>query len=703
MPTSHFVTDSRSRERGAAPALVLHVLLLLVVLAQIVYLASRQRVRVDLTSDGLWSTTSSTRDLLQKLDKRLVVEAYFSPKDKLPVAVRETRAWADSFLDELAQLGRGNVVVQRFDPNADKAVKDKATRVGIKPLELRSQSSTSLSVDVHWQGLRFVYGGDKNKVVPQFAPSSSFLAEAVITPAIKEVITSQKRRIGYMEWPATNPQGAQAGPLGWNVLRTLDGIAKRYEFQNLKDEDGALLPDDLQTLFLFRPKDLTDRQKYALDQFVVKGGTLVAFVDAAEYLIGPQRAMTKVPLALDAAGSAQKFTDQLLHYGVDWKPRLVADLMQAANQPRDPVQGRFEYFAVPQLTPFGQQLSPVEYPYFFHPVAVEWKDVANDLAKDARGQVDKDLAEQYRKLFVPGMPSDEFVFQAWKQQKRGPGFYWPTWVGLRTKAGGAPDLPPDVDGRVLLWSSPAALVEDPPQTLNPIGFGDGQQRLDAYQKFTARLRERLAAEPRQQAPLMVEVKGRFSSFFAGQERPLRPSEVKEAAAKKAEAEARAAQAAEAAKAGEPPPAEPSADADAAAVVAEAAKVDRSEKPGRIVVVGDADFLRDDIVRGDHAQAGGPVSGRAAAPFFAQMLDWLAEDKDLVALQSKVATDRSLKLLEETRDPNADPRLHEQALRRKTTWLRTLNVVLPGALLAALGLGVYFVRRAQKRTFLSSIG
>ena len=704
MATPHVRTDSRSRERGAAPALVLHVLLLLVVLAQLVYLASRHRARVDLTSDGLWSTTSSTRDLLARLDKRLVVEAYFSPKEKLPVAVRETRAWADSFLDELVQLGKGNVVVQRFDPNADKAVKDKATRVGVKPLELRSQSSTSLSVDVHWQGLRFVYGGDKNKVVPQFAPGSSFLAEAVITPAIKEVITSQKRRIGYMEWPATNPQGAQAGPLGWNVLRTLDGIAKRYEFQNLKDEDGALLPDDLQTLFLFRPKDLTDRQKYVLDQFVVKGGTLVAFVDAAEYMVGPQRTMTKAPLALDAAGSAQKLTDQLLHYGIDWKPRLVADLSRDAFQPRDPIQGRFEYFAVPQLTPFGQQLSPIEYPYFFHPVAIDWKDAANDLAKDARGQVDKDLAEQYRKLFVPGMPSDEFVFQAWKQQKRGPGFYWPTWVGVRTKAGGAPDLPPGVDGRVLLWSSPLALVEDPPQSLNPIGFGDGQQRLDAYQKFAGKLRERLAAEPRQQAPLMAEVRGRFSSFFAGRERPKRPSEIKEAEAKKAEEEAKQAEAAAKQKDGEqtPPADKPAAD-DAAAVATEAPAAERGDRPGRIVVVGDADFLRDDIVRGDHAQAGGPVSGRSAAPFFAQMLDWLAEDKDLVALQSKVATDRSLKLLEETRDPNADPRLHEQALRRKTTLLRTLNVVLPGALLAALGLCVYFVRRAQKRTFLSSIG
>ncbi len=700
-------TRSIVRERGSAPTLVLHVLLLLLVLGQVVYLASRHRVRVDLTSDGLWSSTTSTRDLLTKLDKRLVVEAYFSPKEKLPVAVRETRAWADSFLDELVQLGKGNVVVQRFDPNADKAVKDKATRVGVKPLELRSQSSTSLSVDVHWQGLRFVYGGDKNKVVPQFAPGSSFLAEAVITPAIKEVITTQKRRIGYMEWPATNPQGAQAGPLGWNMLRTLDGIAKRYEFQNLKDEDGALLPDDLETLFLFRPKDLTDRQKYVLDQFVVKGGTLVAFVDAAEYMVGPQRAMTKIPLAIDANGSAQKFTDQLLHYGLDWKPRLVADLMPDAFQPRDLIQGRFEYFAVPQLTPFGQQLSPIEYPYFFHPVAYDWKDAAEQLAKDKAGKVDKELAEQYRKLFVPGMPSDEFVFQAWKQQKRGPGFYWPTWVGLRSKAGGAPDLPPDVQGRVLLWSSPAALVEDPPQSLNPVGFGDGQQRLDAYQKFRTKLRERFDAEPRQQAPLMVEAKGRFSSFFAGQERPKRASEIKEEEAKKAADAAKA-------KDGEPKPDDaakddpngppkPDADAQEPTVVAEAAMVERGEKPGRIVLVGDADFLRDDIVRGDHAQAGGPVSGRSAAPFFAQMLDWLAEDKDLVALQSKVATDRSMKLVADAGDPTADPRLQEQALRRKTTWLRTLNVVLPGALLAALGLCVYFVRRAQKRTFLTSIG
>jgi len=681
--------------------MVLHVVLLFAVLAQIVYLASRHRMRVDLTSDQLWSSTASTRTLLDRLDQQLVVKCYFSPKEKLPVQVRETRAWADSFLDELVQLGKGKVVVQRYDPNADRAVEDEAKRVGVKPVELQNRSATSLTVDRHWQGLRLVYGG-KQKVIEQFAPQSSFVAEAFLVPAIKEVMTEQKRRIGYMEWPATNPQGAQQGGLGWNMLRTTDGIARRYEFQNLKDEDGALLPDDLGTLFLFRPKDLTDRQKYVLDQFVVKGGTLVAFVDAAEYLLGPQRTCNRIPVQLDATGSTQRFLDQLQHYGLDWKPKVLADLLKEAWAPRDPLQAPYEYFGVPQQTPFGPRTSPLEYPYFFHPVAVDYTQFADAFAKGKDGKVDPDLAASFKKQFVAGMPSDEFLFQGWKKMQKGPGFYWPTWVGLRSKAGGVPDLPPDVEGRVLLWSSPNTLAEDPPQSLNPLGFGDAQQKLDAYKKFVGKLHERLAAEPRQQAPLMVEVKGRFSSFFAGQDRPKRPSEIKEEEAKKAAAEAPKDDAA--AKADPDAGPQPAKDTKPAPTpaAAEAAPVARGDKPGRILLVGDSDFIRDDFVNGSYAQQGGPYSGKAGAPFFAGMLDWLAEDNDLVALQSKVAEDRTLKFVDTLAGGSTDARDQEQALRSKLRWLRAVNVIVPGALLGALGLVVFFVRRAQKRSFLNSV-
>ncbi len=692
-----------SAQRGGALAVAVHVVLLFFVLAQVVYLATRHRVRVDLTSDKIYSLTASTRGLLQKLDQRLVVEAYFSPKDKLPVNYRETRAVLDNFLDELVQLGKGKVVLKRYDPNSDKAVADRCSRIGVKPQDLRSASSTSLSVDRHWQGVRLVYGG-KHKVLEMVTPPSSFVAEATITPAIKEVITETKHRFGFMEWPVMAAGQQNPGGIGWNVLRTIDQIAKRYEFQNYKDEDSPLLPADLETLFLFRPRDLTDRQKYVLDQFVVRGGTLVVFADAVEYAIGPQRQFTRIPFQLDAPGSTKKLVDQLAHYGIDWKPKVLADIVQQAHTPRDVMTAPFEYLAVQENTPFGARFGWTPYPYFFHPVATDWSQVADQLARDDDGKVDAAVADQYRKTFGLGLPADDFLFKTFKQLGRGPGLYWPTWVGLREKAGGVPDMPEGVTGRVLMQSSPAVLAEDPPANLDPFGRGDPSARSVQYQKFMQNLKGRFRSEPRMQAPLMVEVRGAFTSFFADGDRPKRPSEIKEEEARKA-AEAKKDEAAKPADPTKPdeqgPPPPEAAKAETPPLPAEPAPVQKGDKPGRIVMVGDSDFLRDDFVRGDMRQAGGPWSAFAGV-FFLQTLDWLAEDRDLVDLQARVPVDRTLKFAADEPVAANDARVAEQTLRRRTNWLRGLNVVLPCAVLTAFGLVVWFVRRAQKRAFLDSL-
>lgn len=705
-PVNLSSSSACQRQRGGALAMTLHCVLLACVLGQIVFLASRHRVRWDLTSDGLYSLTDSTRGLIGKLDKQLLIEAYFSPQEKLPVTYRDTRTVLDNFLDELVQLGKGRVVLQRFDPNSDKVITERCQRIGVKPLELRSGTSSSISVDRHWQGLRFVYGGGKQKVLEQPAPQSSFQAEALLTPAIKEVLTTEKHKFGYMEWQATAVGQQQPGGIGWNALRAHPDLMKRFEFQNYKDEDGALLPPDLQTLFLYRPKDLTDRQKYVLDQFVVRGGTLVVFADAAEYAIGPNRAFTKMPLALDAAGSEKKLLDQLLSYGIDWKPKVLADLSPDAYAPKDRFQGAQEYLSLPQNSPFGTQYQVVPYPYFFHAVARDWSTVADKFA-ETDGKVDTAIAAQYRKDFVAGMPSDEFLFKTFKQIGRGPGFYWPTWVGLRQKAGDVLDLPEGITGKVLLWSSPAMLAEDPPQSLDPLGQGDMQRRNEQFGKFQQKLAERYKAEPRRQAPLMVDVRGRFTSFFAGGERPKRPSEIKEEEARKA-ADGKAAEAkqdgevpADASKDVVGPEAPKPADAEVAKAPPEADMRKQGDKPGRIVVVGDSDFLRDDFVQNTYVQAGGPLS-RFGPAFFSQMLDWLAEDSDLVALQSRLPVDRTLTFVEAAGTPNADPRQAEQALASKTRWVRGLNIVLPAVLLALFGFVVMAIRRAQKRSFLESL-
>ena len=59
----------RRDQGGQVLAVLAHVLLLLLVIGQVVYLASRYRVRVDMTSDNVWTLTDSTQQLLDKLDE----------------------------------------------------------------------------------------------------------------------------------------------------------------------------------------------------------------------------------------------------------------------------------------------------------------------------------------------------------------------------------------------------------------------------------------------------------------------------------------------------------------------------------------------------------------------------------------------------------------------------------------------------------
>ena len=685
----------RSACSGAALALALHVLLLALALGQIVYLASRHRVRVDATSDQMWSLTESTRRIVAGLDRRLVIEAYLSPKEDLPAQLRDTRAVLENFLDELVQLGRGMVTVQRFNPNDDKAIQDKCTRVGIKPIDARSSSSSAFGVSRHWQGLRLLYDGGKQKVLEQLAPQSSLLAHAVLTPANKEVVTKQRRKIGYMEWPSA-PGGQQAQGAGWDFVRTASDISKRYEFKNFKDAEGALVPEDIDTLVLFRPMDLSDRQKYVIDQFLMRGGTIALFADVADYGLAPQRQCLKVPMALDAKDSAVRWQEQLLHYGIDLPGQIVADMAPQAMQVQNPLAGGFEYMGVPVQMGLIRQ---VAYPYFFHAVDGDWAQVADRLAT-AGGRLDEEQASYFRKTLRPGIDSDEFLFTAFKKFKRGPGFYWPSLIRLRTN-GVEPDLPTGVEGRVLLWSSPLVIVEDPPQNLNSLLGRDLQSQLLANQAFQQKLNDRLPSEPRRQVPLMLELKGSFPSFFAGKQRPLKASELAEQEARKQADSEGDAKDAEAGPDIGPPMPDKKAEPAAADAVAEAAQLEAAVRPGRILAVCDSDFVRDDLVRGNYRQQGGPMS-LFGGSFFLMMLDWLSQDADLVELQSRLPSDRTVALI----DPSLmgeDRRDTERRLRAARTWLVSANVALPGLLLLGLGLGVLVVRRSQKRRFLESIG
>ena len=698
---SHLAMQNRSRQSGLALSLTLHCVLLLLVLGQVVYLATRHRARIDATSDQLYSLTESTLRIVGGLEKRLVVEAYFSPKEELPADLRNTRVVLDNFLDELVQIGKGKVVVKRFNPIEDKALQDTCTRIGIKPIDTQSSTTTAVGVSRHWQGLRLVYDGGKQKVIEQVAPAISFLAEAILTPAIKEVVTKERRKLGFMEWPSAIP-GQQGQAMGWEFVRTMPDVSKRYDFQNYKDAEGALVPDEVETLVLFRPTDLTDRQKYVIDQFLMRGGTIVLFSDVADYGLQPNRQCNKVPMAADAKDSQWKWQDQLLHYGIDQPGQIVADLAPQAGQAQNPLTGGFEYMGLAMQMGMVRQ---VGYPYFFHAVDGDWSQpqIANKLATMG-GKLDEEQAAYYRRTLRPGIDTDEFLFKAFRQFKRGPGMYWPALMKLRSN-GIEPSLPDGLSGRVLLWSSPLTVIEDPQASLNPLMGRDLQSQTLANASFNQKLQQRLQSEPRRQAPLMLEVSGTFSSFFVGKDRPKKASELKEEEdRKKADADAQKpdGEANKDPEVGPPAPKQEKGDDQVATASKDPEPLLAASKKGRIVAFADSDFVRDDFTRGVYRQQGGPHSIFGAA-FFPMLIDWISQDSDLIALQSRLPSDRKIALLGDQVDEAADRRDTEQKLRATRSALVTANVAGPCIVVLALGLAVLLFRRAQKRRFLESLG
>src|SRR5688572_23225537 len=185
-------------QRGYVLDVALRVVLLLLVLGQVTYLAARYSLRKDVTADKLYSLSSSTQKVLDGLDDRFVIEAYFSSDDKLPSVYRTLRLELRNFLDEYVRMSKGRVVVQYFDPLADNEIKKKAERLQIRPITANEAGESSLAFTEVWQGLRFRYRDEKQKVIPlmQFQGATA-MYEASLTPIIKELTVREKPVIGF--------------------------------------------------------------------------------------------------------------------------------------------------------------------------------------------------------------------------------------------------------------------------------------------------------------------------------------------------------------------------------------------------------------------------------------------------------------------------------------------------------------------------
>ncbi len=244
-------------------------------------LFSPVRARLDLTADGLHTLSEGSRKILSKIDSNVEVRLYVSRgENRMPSAIKNYAQTVEDLLQEFQAASGGKITIKRLDPEPDSDAEDTAKLDGIEPVSLGQMGG-----DPIYFGMA-VSLAPETKAIPFLSPQREKLLEYDIARVISQVIATNKPVLGVMSplpvlgGPAMNPMMMQMGrqPQQQQPWITFSELKRDFTVESVPMETDTI-PDKIQVLMVVHPKDISEKAQYAIDQFILRGGKLIAFLD----------------------------------------------------------------------------------------------------------------------------------------------------------------------------------------------------------------------------------------------------------------------------------------------------------------------------------------------------------------------------------------------------------------------------------------
>lgn len=280
---------------------------------------SLRTARVDLTADRIYTLTPGTLQIVDALTKPLTVTLYFSDHATRDLPqLRSYEQRVQEMLREIAVRAHGRVRFRVIDPVPYSDDEDAAEGYGLTPASGGSNGERVFFGLVGMDGS----GEVTPQAIPFFDPAREAFVEYDIAKLLYELGMPRKPRLAVVS--SLPVEGNPViGEAAWTVFRQLDQIA---EVTTLDPDGLTRIDPSIEVLLLVHPKRLSDDAQYAIDQYVLRGGHLVVFVD-------PDSEMDSAPL-IDPRGIVDDH-DSDLHrlfaaWGVVYDPsQVVLDRSQA--------------------------------------------------------------------------------------------------------------------------------------------------------------------------------------------------------------------------------------------------------------------------------------------------------------------------------------------------------------------------------------
>ncbi len=256
------------------------LVLVLLILVLLNFIFSRVNLRLDATEDKLYSLSAGTQKILSGLKEDVVIKVFYSKSVvNVPTHIKNYAKRMLDFLSEYEQAGNGRVKVEVYDPKLDSDEEEWAQKYGIEAVDLPTG-------DRIYFGMTAV-SADQEETIKMMDPAGEQRLEYDITRMISRIQTPNKPKIGILSGlpvmgQAPNPYSGQPQQPPWQFVTELQ---KTYEISPIAPS-AAEIDDDIDLLMIIHPKGFSDQLLFAVDQYVLKGGNVMVFVDPFSTLDG---------------------------------------------------------------------------------------------------------------------------------------------------------------------------------------------------------------------------------------------------------------------------------------------------------------------------------------------------------------------------------------------------------------------------------
>lgn len=230
------------------------------------------QLRLDTSTRSLYTLSPASVDTLAALDRP--IDLYFFNSKHAANDLPPPQGYArrvEELLKTYASKANGQITLHVINPVP---LSDDAYRADLYGLEAFKLPNGEKG----YFGLVAVNNQHTIEVIAAFNPSREAFLEYEISRLVYRMAHPQKPRIGFMSdlpMESAFDERKQTPSKSWAVMRE---IRRRFDLMTLSTNSDQI-PRDVNTLMLVHPKYLPKQTLYAIDQFVLRGGKLLVFLD----------------------------------------------------------------------------------------------------------------------------------------------------------------------------------------------------------------------------------------------------------------------------------------------------------------------------------------------------------------------------------------------------------------------------------------